>query len=215
MPSNFKFPLNPLRFFTQNKRSHWPRIIYPALACAVVIYQENLYERYTINRFAEISFVSLTSGGLFYYFYYYTIHKLIRVVTHRWCGGLPTYQVVIDVLRKNNLDQVASNIFEVQVILGGFFRRNSMLRSNDLVLRNSIFHGIYMICIIGFGYSCFKFCMQPSLIWSLSALCAFVVFIVGMWLDKKYGELEESLILRRNEWRLVEYLQSFYGNSNS
>ena len=211
MPVNFQFPLNPLKFFTQNKRSHWPRIIYPALACAFVIYRENLYELYTVNRTAEIAFVSLFSGGIFYYFYYFTIHKLIRYVTHVWCGGLPAYQVVIDILKQNGFNEVASDTFAVQVILATFFRRNPSLRSNEIVLRNSIFHGIYMICIIGFGYACFKFCIKPNMIWSVSALGAFVILVIGMWFDKKYGELEESLILRRNEKRLVEYLQFLYG----
>ena len=208
MSHEFMFPhLQPaLRFFTENKKAHWPRIIYPALVCAYVINTEQLYVKYTIHRPTEIAALSVISGGLFYYIYYFYVHKTIRVATDK-LFGLPTFDVARLTLNECGLSNAAQSGYMVQAFLGEFFRRNPNIRNQETVMKSSVFHAGYMSCIITFGYCCFKYSANFEIWWSLLALGSFIIFLTCMWTDHKFGENEECIALQLNKKKFLEFVR--------
>jgi hypothetical protein len=203
-----KGALETISKFFENKTPRWPRIAFPAVAIFIILWREKWIEL-SIVSFPVILTSSLVTGGIIYYIYFVTIHKLLRAAAY-YTIGLETYDLTIEILRREKLLSDGISPFKIQALLGSFFLEYPNTRKAETVLMSSIFHGLYMISIIAFLYFCIKFITEPLLTYSGAALLCFFCILFVSWCDSTFGENAECLAIQRNIGLFADHLRSCF-----
>jgi len=191
----------------------WARIALPAALFLMISLIDHLVRRNDASLYHKIAvallvvLANLMLGCLFYFTYYHVIHRyVIRNLTNRMFGS-PIYWTALEALRMDGVETSKLSSIALQNIIAQFFYVYK-LRSKTLFLKSTIYHFYYMGSLIIGLYLAAQSIVDDRYARLIVIFGLFAIsFVAVMWLDRKFGEREESEIINENRSLFVDYVK--------